>query len=81
MHHFLNGISLLFNPFETQELYFKNQAQHESYWLTALAYLSQAYHVEQEKRTTQSQKQKRTSVKTRLFLSRTNTHSRNACTL
>lgn len=53
MHHFLNGISLLFNPLETQELYFKNQAQHESYWLTALAYLSQAYHVEQEKRTTE----------------------------
>ncbi len=45
MHHFLNGISLLFNPLETQELYFKNQAQQESYWLTALAYLSQAYHI------------------------------------
>jgi hypothetical protein len=61
MQHFLNGISLFFNPQEARKLYFRNQAQHESHWLTAFAYLSQAYHAEKKAFDSKKGSRKKTS--------------------
>lgn len=48
MKDFLNGFSLLFDPFGAIKLLEKKEKKPTPYFLTAFDYLAQAYHVEKK---------------------------------